>query len=341
VNGGVRLVALVVLTLIVPLGLRGLHPPDAVEAPSYLPALEGPRVRTPFEPGPVGELRSMQPAFVIIGDSMAGTRIDPGHLTTLVQRPVAPILQAGSGPVYWYLVLKNWVIASGTRPHAVFIFFRDTNLTNVMFRLDDRYRWMIDRVAGEREDEVNAAIAAATAGPWHRAQSGIERVYGADAARAWIEPAITEPGRRRRTAFLSDMNARFGLEHLAPVEAADLQAAEDREADFGRYVDRSVLPLMVRDAKAAGLTLCFVRVQRRPVGGRPPNQSAALRRYVDDLQRYVESHGALWRDDTGDPALTLDMYEDGDHIDRSARTRYTGIFFERMRSVLAPPAVRE
>lgn len=346
---GVRLAALILLTLAVPLGLRGVHRQNAGDVPaSYLPALEGPRVREPFEPGTIEELRAMQPGFVIIGDSMAGTRVDPGHLTSLVRRPVAPILQAGSGPAYWYLVLKNWVIASGVRPRAVFIFFRDTNLTNVMFRLDDRYRWMIDRVAGEREDELNAAIAAVTAGPWHRAQSAIDRVYGAEAARAWMEPGVAAgigrvvvPGRRRRTAFIADMNARFGLEHLAPIDAADLQAAEDREADFGGYVDRSVLPLMLRDARAAGLTLCFVRVQRRPAGGRPPYQSAALRRYVDDLRQYIEAHGALWRDDTGDPDLTIDMYEDGDHVDRSARTRYTGIFFDRLRSVLAPPAVHE
>jgi hypothetical protein len=68
---------------------------------------------------------------------MAGTRIDERRLGELAGRPVAPLLQAGSGPVFWYLALKNWVIASGIKPRAVFIFFRDTNLTNVMFRLED------------------------------------------------------------------------------------------------------------------------------------------------------------------------------------------------------------
>ncbi len=333
--------ALVLLTLTVPLVIRA---PNAryrgTTAPSYLPALEGPRSRSPFQAQPIGELAGMNPGYVIIGDSMAGTRIDPRRLSELSRRPVAPLLHAGSGSAWWYLVLKNWVIASGIHPRCVFIFFRDTNLTNVMFRLDDRYRWMIDFVAGDREDELNDAIAAATGGPWHRARRAIEAVYGADAARAWLEPALGEfvgrvviPGRRKRTEFMTSLNDRFSLDHLAPMDAADLQSAQDREADFTGNVDRSLLPELLRDASRAGLTLCFVRVQRRPVGGRPPYQSAALRRYIVDLRHYIESHGAVWRDDTGDPALTLDMYEDGDHLDRSARTRYTEIFFTRLRPI--------
>ena len=48
-----------------------------------------------------------------------------------------------------------------------------------------------------------------------------------------------------------------------------------------------------------------------------------MRQYVKDLQTFVESRGGFFHDDTGDPAMTLDMYEDGDHIDRQFHARYT------------------
>jgi hypothetical protein len=280
----------------------------------------------------------LNPGWVVIGDSMAGTRIDERRLGELAGRPVAPLLQAGSGSAFWYLALKNWVIASGIKPRVVFIFFRDTNLTNLMFRLDEQFRWSIDMVAGEREDELDAVLASWTSGPWYRVHDAVARVYEGERARRWMEPALTTaparvmiPSRRRRSALLENINARFGLDHLRSMEGADIQAAEDRDADFDRDVNRSVLPLMLRDARNAGLTLCLVRVQRRPVGGRPPAQSRAMRRYVNELREYIEAHGGVFRDDTGDPALTLDMYEDGDHIARPARRRYTEIFFERLR----------
>ena len=132
---------------------------------------------------------------------------------------------------------------------------------------------------------------------------------------------------------MADMNARFGLDHLRPMEAADIRAIEDESADFDRYLNESVLPLMLRDAERAGLRLGFVRVQRRPIDGRPPEQSPALRQYVEDLRRYVTTRGAVFHDDTGDPALTLDMYEDGDHIARHARRMYTEVFFYRLRGL--------
>src|SRR6476620_8503028 len=115
--------------LLLPLALRAataLHPVPGLQ-PSYLPALEGPRERNPFDASRVEALRRMQPAFVVIGDSMAGSRVDPAVFTRVSGETVAPLLYAGSGPAWWYLVLKNWVVASGIHPKAVFVFFRDTN----------------------------------------------------------------------------------------------------------------------------------------------------------------------------------------------------------------------
>src|SRR5262245_13107487 len=148
---GARDLALLLLPaaglLLLPLALRGaaaLRPiPDL--QPSYLPALEGPRERAPFDASRPADLARMQPAFVVIGDSMAGSRIDPAVFTRASGQSVAPLLYAGSGPAWWYLVLRNWVIASGVRPNAVFVFFRDTNLTNVMFRIDAT--WSLDTAA--------------------------------------------------------------------------------------------------------------------------------------------------------------------------------------------------
>jgi len=333
--------SLAALMLLVPLGIRFVNAGRAGGPlpPSYLPAFEGPRVRqAAFAAHRLPELQRLAPAYVVIGDSMAGTRIDERRLAELTGRPVAPLLHPGSGPAFWYLALKNWVIASGIEPRVVFIFFRDTNLTDVMFRLDEQFRWSLDLVAGDREDALNAVLAARTDRLLYQLHAVIEDTYQPDRARAWMEPALTNwparqmiPSRRRRDEFFAGLNARFSFDHLRPMEAADIQILEDSQADFDRYANESALPLMLQDARRAGLALCFVRVQRRPVGGKPPRQSPALARYVEDLRRYLTAHGALFLDDTGDPRLTLDMYEDGDHIRKGARRLYTEIFHERLR----------
>jgi hypothetical protein len=324
--------------LLLPLLLRGaatLHPAPNLQ-PSYLPALEGPRERLPFDGPRVAALSRLQPAFVVIGDSMADSRIDRSVLTRVSGQPVSMLVYAGSGPAWWYLVLKNWVGASGIHPKAVFIFFRDTNLTNVMFRIDAT--WSLDTAALAREDDLNAVVARRRGSAFYHVRTAVEEAYEATAVRHWVEPIVNEwpagamfPYRRQRTAFLQAANDRFGLEHLRPMDAADMQATEDREADFAAFVDKSQLPLMLAEARRAGLNLIFVRVQRRPIGGAPPYQSPALQRYIRALRAYVEGHGAAMLDDTGDPAETIDLYEDGDHLSRDGRTRYTERFAERIR----------
>ena len=228
------------------------------------------------------------------------------------------------------------MIPSGIRPRSVIVFFRDTNLTNVLFRIDAT--WSLDTAAREREDDLNAVVARRRGSPFYRVRDGFERIYQAEQARRWIEPAVSAwPAqvlfqyRKPRAAFLDGLNDRFGLSHLRPMDAADMQATEDREADFDAFVDKSALPLMLRDARQAGLTLVLVRVQRRPVDGRPPYQSPALQRYVAKLKGYIEANGGVFMDDTGDPAETLDLYEDGDHLSREGRRRYTELFAARLR----------
>src|SRR6185436_2279510 len=179
-----QLIAIVLLALVVPLSLRFVHghSADATSRVPYLPSFPGHRSR-PFQAERIPELRQMNPGAVVIGDSMAGTRIDERLLSQLSGVPVAPLLQAGSGPAFWYLALKNWVIASGIKPRVVFIFFRDTNLTDTMFRLDEQFRWSLDMVAGDREDELNGVVASALEGPFYAVHDAAEAIYAGDRAR--------------------------------------------------------------------------------------------------------------------------------------------------------------
>lgn len=336
----IKLASLVALTLAIPviIPIAKAQLPQESLPPTYLPALEGPRTRARFDPDRIPDLQRLQPGYVVIGDSMAGTRVDERRLAELARVPVAPLLQPGSGSAFWYLALKNWVIASGVKPRMVLIFFRDSNLTDVLFRLDPQFRWAVDLTAHEREEELNAVVAQRL-GPLNRTHRFLDQHVGVEAVRQRVEPEvigapavmmIASP--RRRADFLSQMNARLGLDHLRPMTAADVQVDDAAALDFARDVDRSVLPLMLRDARQAGLTLCFVRVQRRPTPNRPPDQPEALQRYIAGLRSYVEQRGAIFHDDTGDPLLTLDLYEDGDHFARHARRLYTENLYNRLRT---------
>ena len=118
-------------------------------------------------------------------------------------------------------------------------------------------------------------------GPLYRVRAAVDRVYEVSEARDWIEPAVNDaPGRlmfayrRPRETFMTQLNERFGLTHLRQMDTADLQASEDREADFDRFVDDSLLPLMLRDAAGANVPL-VLRPRAAPArvaAARPPSR---------------------------------------------------------------------
>lgn len=333
------LVLVIAAAFVAPLSLRAVNHATVGDPPGlgYLPALELDREHRPFNPQPIDNLRRGQPPWVFIGDSMMGTRIDPvylGELSTTHDEMVALLYHPATGPAWWYLAFKNHLIASGIRPRAVFVFFRDTNLTDTLFRLESLYGNALDDVAHEDEAELNALVAARRRGIWSTVHTTAVRLYQTDVATGWLEPAIRRwfvnfryPDPSVRLRFDRSLNDRFDLANLRPNVAADLGGANDT-ADFARDLPTSVLPSMLRLAKEHQQHLVFVRVQRRPKGTVPPPQSPNLRRYVRDLKTWLEAQGAGFHDDWGDPEMPESLYRDGDHV--RDRRRYTEIFRTRL-----------
>jgi len=333
---GFSLGVVVVGLFVVPLGLRAVNsvvrPPDA--APSYIPSIESPRVRGPFDSAAVAALREADNDYILIGDSMAGTRIDPGHLSRLIGgHGAAALFHPGSGPAYWYLTFKNFVVDAGLRPRVVVFFFRDENLTDTLFRV---YPSALDRVAGKQEPVLDDILAARARGTFYRLHGAIRRLYQYDQTRAWLEPLLIRApvawsaGQRDRKQLLESINNEvFTLEALRPMVAADMAAVSGEALDFDRNLSTSVLPEILRLSKASGIRVAFVRVQRRPTADGPPAQSPALQKYVRALWRYLDSNGAIFHDDWGDPDQPLSVYEDGDHVKKAFRRTYTEIFFRK------------
>jgi hypothetical protein len=184
---------------------------------------------------------------------------------------------------------------------------------------------------------LNEIVAAHAQGPWFRLHAWAREAYQFDRTRSWVEPALVQapvalttsrPAARRQ--LLDKMNKQlFSLEALRPYAAADITEENPEKLDFQKVVAHSVLPAILRLAQESHTRAAFIRVQRRPVDNRPPVQSPALRRYVRDLQAYIEANGGYFHDEWGDPELPLSIYSDGDHIGRNARAHTTELLVRR------------
>lgn len=323
------LCAVIAAAAVLPLGLRAVNAaiPDASARSSYLPTIETPRPREPFDEAAASALRKAQPEFVIIGDSMAGVRIDPRHLSRVSGRSVAGLFQQGSPVAFWYLQLKNMVVGNGlTKVRGVILFFRDDQLTTQV----EVNGPILDRVARDYEPELDRVFASHRLGRFADVHRLARALYQFDLTRVWLEPRLL-----RTPAMIAEhphdlvdaVNIEvFALDKLRKFEAADRPQAEEAFLDFDARVGRSVLPLIMDLAEQANIRLAFIRVQRRPASHGPPPQPEALTRYLDRLRAYVTARGAYYHDDYGDPDQPLDVYADGDHLRSGQRLPYSERF---------------
>jgi len=322
-------------TLIVPLGLRAINGalPGADIRDSYLPTVETPRPRDPFDQAAADAVREVQPQFVVIGDSMAGIRIDPLQLSRQAHTQVVGLYQQGSPVAYWYLAFKNLAVENNLKSlRGAIFFFRDDQLTTQVQVTPGS----LDRVAREHEPELDRVLAANRLGVFSGIHRAARSAYQFDRTRTWLEPALlqgpasvaakTMPAPELLKAINTEV---FALDRLRPFEAADLAAAQGRALDFDANVGDSLLPEILRLAEAARIKLAFIRVQRRPLANGPPPQSLELTGYVKALKGYLEGRGAYFHDDWGDPDEPLSIYADGDHLTAEGRIRYTQRFSER------------
>jgi hypothetical protein len=317
------LAALLVI-LIVPALLR----PDAL-------------AKLPFDQRLLADVDAVGPDYMFIGNSMLETRMDLKVLDDRLGDRCCFILWTGGAESAWtHQALKNIALAARHRPKAVFIFFRDTYLTQPSFRSTDRYWWKIERLSHDDEPELTRALMLSRR--WQeRLEDRLAAVYPVQKARdransavSWIASEVVTPGRVSYGASAGQKyDGLFALDKLRNVEADDTAFGEEdlSKFDFQARVDSSLLPSMIRMAKDHGVNLVFVRVQRRPTLAGPPSQRPELQAYIRHLRDFVTNNGAQFYDFTGDPELTLDHYNDGDHIKASWKAESTDLFLRRLR----------
>jgi hypothetical protein len=229
-------------------------------------------------------------------------------------------------------VLKNLVAENDLKSiRGAIFFFRDDQLTTQVQVTPGS----LDRVARDREPELDRALAANKLGTFSEVHRVARPVYQYDRTRLWIEPLfnrwpaqVVQPG--RPAELIDAMNSDvFALDKLRKFEGSDLAASTTASLDFAANVNDSLLPEMLRLAERSNIRLAFIRVQRRPTPDGPPQQSDALEKYVEDLRAYVTARNAYFHDDWGDPDEPLSAYADGDHLTAEGRRRYTERFAEK------------
>ena len=321
------------------------------------------------DPALATALAEGRPDVVLLGNSML---MDGVHMPLLEEllagasdEPprVAAHAVPGTYTAYWYLVLKNTVLAADPPPRLVVLMARDPLLTMPTFRTTGPYAATILDVAGPTEpllDFVWSAHTAARPGLGEQVLLALRRhVPGYERRDGWrdalfdgVKAAPTRMGVRPAYAdAVGDVlpTRAFAAGGTGPkllAAAADsrtdgpdvtyknalaiMDASPDSEV-FGvddyyrldRVLDISLLPEMVRLCSEAGVTLAVLRLKQGPPDWADVIPPDLLATYSTEIDAWFAARDVVLLDTNHDPGLVPELYRSPDHLNQDGRDRLT------------------
>ena len=304
-------------------------------------------VRRDFDPKPIARLRKKQPEVVIIGDSVLGGSINPQLFAKEVGvKDVELLWNGGAASAAWYLLLKNYVVASGIHPQLVCIFFRERMLTDATFRTTPTYRRFLESLRHENEPVYHSILRGNESEEENVLGRVIDWLYPLNSRRHVQEEKISrlafriaEGGSASIGHLRRRVNETFDVAKLRDeIMNESAEVSGEKPEEFSADPERNFLPHIVETAKQAGIPLCFVREKRYPLPDGTTPQSEDMRRYMADLRAWVDSHGCAFVDLTNDPEPNESMYlkPGDDHIRPGAKDEVTTIYATKLRPLLHP-----
>ena len=294
-------------------------------------------------------MKQSRPDVVLLGNSMLGEGVDERLFMNQTGQRTVKLWSGGWSSAVWYLALKNVIVPASPRPQTVVVFFRDHFLTNPTFRVTGDYKKGIDQLTGPEEPLLERLAYLNAMNPltywlnqnWslfqkrgdlkHKLESDIKSFVGAVY--------------RQKDADMMNQNIErtFGVENLLADQLGKAQlkseAASSKDLyDFEKSLPVSFLPAMVQIARDNNVRLVLVRVKkRREAEGLPT--PAGLDDYIHHLKQWCDNEQVPLIDFSDDPRLTLELYADGDHLNRkNGRTLFTQLLAEQLKPYLNTPS---
>ena len=286
------------------------------------------------------EVEKQRPQILLVGNSILRAAVDVDQLGRQSGYRTVKACSNGSASAWWYLYVKNVVARSEHKPDYLGIMFRDTFLTEPVYRVTNVYQRPIRRLMTGSEPLLQKL----SYGKLAIDQVNSPFTWLPREARNWLNLKIEKrtedllmfqqgTGREalRRTLAASNMVSGWYNEYQLGYEMPPSQLSYD----FSAQIEHSYLPPILALLEKYDVTPIFIRAKRRhdlEFG----TDSEELRNYISDLCQYVQSRGALWFDFTTEQRITLRDYGPGDHLNETVgKKHFTQLLADRITPRLA------
>ena len=270
------------------------------------------------------QIDKAEPAVVAVGDS-AIRELNADNFGLILGKKTLIFSAPATGSAYWYLFLRHQILEAKNPPQMVFFFFRGVTLTVPGYLTNGNYRARLEETATTGDADVYARAISADENPLLHLP---ERYLPLFAYRSEIYQSTVTLVRNWLPGMLlacddtcvdNGFDQIFDEYHINAflweelVHNLDSSLDQPRNYDFAARVGDSFLPLMLQDARSAGITPVFIRVKYRAQAQGTPD-TVEMTAYQQALRAYIEENGGIYLDLAEEDRLTADMYRDSIHL---------------------------
>jgi len=283
------------------------------------------------------EIEQFNPEILLLGNSVLEEGIDQGQFEQITASRTMKVSEQGTTSAYWYLVIKNNIIAAKNPPKYILLFFLDNLLTRPDFAVMGDYMPIIDELAGDHEE-----ILLQKAYP-----------YQINSLEGYLDSHFPLFGERQTVANKIINLIKYGLpnrilncdkpclDHAldSAFESSrmlfneimrtdpDEASITDEEWDFSGQINKSFLPDIIQLTRESGINLILVREKSSYVET-IDDETPQSEDYYRDLSEYLKSQGVPILNFAYVPVITKDMFYDSMHFDASGRNVFTRLVAE-------------
>ncbi len=269
-------------------------------------------------------ISSEMPRVIAIGDS-AIRELDAAAFSQALGQKTLVFSAPGTGSAYWYLFFRHQVLAAQYPPDIVLFFFRGVSLTEPGYLTSGSYFVRLEETAASTDADVYALAISQRGNAMVRLAGRYIPLFAfrSEIYRAWVAWARDWLPRLFLACDSGCVDAAFDQVFDEPhinallwedlLQELDRPLNEPQNLDFQANIESSLLPLILKDARRAGITPVFVRVQQRSQAA-GESDSPEMTAYLQALQHYVLQNGGLYVDLVETPGLDAQMYRDEFHL---------------------------
>lgn len=291
------------------------------------------------------DLAERQPDMILMGDSVVELNLNPAQLERELGQTIYPIHFNGSSSTLWYLAIKNSIAVSPNKPKYLVVVFRDTLLTNPVYRTKGKYQAAMDLYATPQDI---LAIQRAYLDYMNPLENLGETYLPLYARRANIRSQIDFYTRYPLSIKLLKCNKRCmdtALDHvlnsrqwIPDLLNSQIAGVEDelytrRALDFHGQLEHSFLPDILRICRENDIRLILVHAKTLRLY-KNAYEPALLERYLHDMADYLKGNGVSYLDMDGDARIRPEDFSDSIHIFPSGVERYTQTLADALKAIL-------